>query len=63
MAVKGEAEAAIRNFVNIHKLSFGGKIHDKFKFEDHSLDIVGNKTKWENKLKNAGYKLTRDIVK
>jgi hypothetical protein len=48
-------EEAIRNFVNIHRLSFNGELDDNFKLEDHYLKIVGDEAEQLRKLQDAGY--------
>lgn len=48
-------EEAICNFVNIHRLSFNGKLNGEFKLKDHYLKIVGDENEQLKKLRDAGY--------
>lgn len=51
-------QEAILNFVNIQKLRFDGKIHDKFKlYVNQVVNIVGNEKDWKTNLKDAGYEI------
>jgi hypothetical protein len=48
-------EEAIRNFVNIHRLSFNGRLNDNLKLKGRYLNIVGNEAEQFRKLQGAGY--------
>ncbi|HZB74256.1 MAG TPA: hypothetical protein VE378_05885 [Nitrososphaeraceae archaeon] len=54
-------QEAVRNFVNIHRLSFfDGQLRPKLKMEKQSCKIVGNENKQFEKLKEAGYELKKE---